>query len=64
MQDILSLSPIVLKGKETFTEKMKRKIDFTPGLALYSKTRVDIQWNLFCSVFNVKKVAGYGADFT
>ena len=29
IQDIPGLFPIVLKGKETFTEKMKRKIDFT-----------------------------------
>ena len=50
-----ALSPIVLKGKETFTAKMKWQIDFTAGRALYSKTRVNIQWNLFCIVHNLNK---------
>ncbi|MBU4033856.1 MAG: transposase, partial [Proteobacteria bacterium] len=77
------------KGKETFTEKMKRKIDSTAGRALYSmrvaiaeppfanichimrldrftlrgKKKVNIQWNLFCIVHNLKKVARYGPIF-
>ncbi|MHB1184228.1 MAG: transposase [Desulfobulbia bacterium] len=76
-------------GKETFTEKMKRKIDSTAGRALYSmrvaiakppfanichimgldrftlrgKRKVNIQWNLFCIVYNLKKVARYGPSF-
>lgn len=76
-------------GKETFTEKMKRKIDSTAGRALYSlrvaiaeppfahicrimgldrftlrgKKKVNIQWNLFCIVHNLKKVARYGPEF-
>ena len=76
-------------GKETFTEKMKRKIDSTAGRALYSlrvaiteppfahiyrimgldrftlrgKKKVNIQWNLFCIVHNLKKVARYGPGF-
>lgn len=74
------------KGKETFTERMKRKIDSTAGRALYSmrvaiaeppfanichimnldrftlrgKKKVNIQWNLFCIVHNLVKVARYG----
>lgn len=74
------------EGKETFTEKMKRKIDSTAGRALYSlrvaiaeppcghicrimglhrftlrgKGKVNIQWNLFCIVHNLQKVARYG----
>lgn len=55
IQDIRGLSPIVLEGKETFTEKMKRKIDFTAGRALYGKSKVNIQWNLFCIVHNLNK---------
>jgi hypothetical protein len=77
------------KGKETFTEKMKRKIDSTAGRALYSlrvaiaeppfahicrvmgldrftlrsKKKVNIQWNLFCIVHNLQKVARYGPQF-
>jgi hypothetical protein len=76
-------------GKETFTEKMKRKIDSTAGRALYSlrvaiaeppfahicrimgldrftlrgKKKVNIQWNLFCIVHNLKKVARYGPQY-
>lgn len=76
-------------GKETFTEKMKRKIDSTAGRALYSlrvaiaeppfanichilgldyftlrsKKKVNIQWNLFCIVHNLQKVARYGPEF-
>jgi transposase len=76
-------------GKETFTEKMKRKIDSTAGRALYSlrvaiaeppfahicrimgldrftlrgKKKVNIQWNLYCIVHNLKKVARYGPGF-
>ena len=79
-----------VRGKETFTEKMKRKIDSTVGRALYSlrvaiaeppfahicqvmglnrftlrgKTKVNTQWNLFCIVHNLKKVARYGPQFT
>ncbi len=74
------------KGKETFTERMKHKIDSTAGRALYSmrvaiaeppfanichvlglnrftlrgKKKVNIQWNLFCIVHNLIKVARYG----
>jgi transposase len=77
------------KEKETFTEKMKHKIDSAAGRALYSlrvaiveppfahicrimgldrftlrsKTKVNIQWNLFCIVHNLKKVARYGPSF-
>jgi len=40
IQDKSGLSPIVLKGKEAFTEKIKRKIH---GYALYSKSKVNIQ---------------------
>jgi transposase len=76
-------------GKETFAEKMKRKIDSTAGRALYSlrvaiaeppfaqicrimgldrftlrgKKKVNIQWNLFCIVHYLKKVARYGPGF-
>ena len=78
-----------IQGKETFTAKMKRKIDSTVGRALYSlrvaiaeppfahicqviglnrftlrgKTKVNIQWSLFCIVHNLKKVARYGPGF-
>ena len=74
------------QGKETFTERMKHKIDSVAGRALYSlrvaiaeppfahichimgldrftlrgKKKVNIQWNLFCIVHNLKKVARYG----
>ena len=79
------------RGKETFTEKMKRKIDSIAGRALYSlrvaiaeppfanichihimglnrftlrgKKKVNIQWNLFCIVHNLKKVERYGPGF-
>jgi transposase len=73
-------------GKETFTQRMKHKIDSIAGRALYSlrvaiaeppfahiwrvmgldrftlrgKKKVNIQWNLFCIVHNLKKVARYG----
>lgn len=76
-------------GKETFTEKMKQKIDSAAGRALYSlrvaiaeppfahicrvmglnrfslrgKKKVNVQWNLFCIVHNLKKVARYGPQF-
>jgi transposase len=76
-------------GKETFTERMKHKIDSTVGRALYSlrvaiveppfahicrvmgldrftlrgKEKVNTQWNLFCIVHNLKKVARYGPGF-
>ena len=76
-------------GKETFTERMKHKIDSAAGRALYSlrvaiaeppfahicrvmgldrftlrgKKKVNIQWNLFCIVHNLKKVARYGPQF-
>jgi len=64
IQDKRGLSPIALKGKETFTAKMKRKIDFTAGRALYSKTKVNIQRNLFCIVHTLKKAAGFGPGFS
>jgi hypothetical protein len=77
------------QGRETFTEKMKRKIDSTAGRALYSlrvaiaeppfahicrimgldrftlrgRTKVNIQWSLFCIVHNLKKVARYGPEY-
>ncbi len=77
------------QGKETFTEKMKRKIDSTVGRVVYSlrvaiaeppfahicqvmglnrftlrgKAKVNTQWNLFCIVHNLKKVARYGPQF-
>ena len=77
------------RGKETFTEKMKRKIDSTIGRALYSlrvaiaeppfahicrilglnrftlrgKTKVNVQWNLYCIVHNLKKITRYGPQF-
>ena len=77
------------KGKETFTEKMKKKIDSTVGRSLYSmrvaiaeppfahicrvmgldrftlrsRKKVNVQWNLFCIVHNLKKVARYGPGF-
>lgn len=53
--DKRGLFPIILKGKETFTEKMRWKIDSAAGRALYTKTRVNIQWNLFRIVLNLKK---------
>jgi hypothetical protein len=30
---------------------------------LRSKTKVNLQWNLFCIVHNLKKVARYGTSF-
>lgn len=76
-------------GRQTFTEKMKQKIDSTVGRALYSlrvaiveppfanishamgldrftlrsRKKVNIQWNLFCIVHNLKKAARYGPNF-
>jgi hypothetical protein len=75
---------------ETFTAKMKRKIDTWTGRMLYSmrlgivepvfgnlknnigllrftlrgKTKVNIQWNLYCIVHNIGKLYRYGAGFT
>ena len=75
---------------ETFTTKMKRKIDTWSGRMLYSlrlgivepvfgnlknnigllrftlrgKTKVNIQWNLYCIVHNIGKLYRYGAGFT
>jgi transposase len=77
------------RGKETYTERMKHKIDSTVGRVLYSmrvaiaeppfahicrvmgldrftlrgKKKVNVQWNLFCIVHNLKKVARYGPGF-
>jgi len=77
------------KGKNTFTERMKRKIDSAAGRALYAirlaigeppfanirsalrldrftlrgKRKVNIQWNLFCIVHNMKKIQRYGFVF-
>ena len=74
------------KGKNTFTEKMKRKIDSTVGRMLYGmrlavaeppfahirymmglnrfshrgRTKVNIQWTLFCILHNMKKIHRYG----
>jgi len=42
---------------------MRWKIDSAAGRALYTKTRVNIQWNLFCIVLNLKKVTRYGSSF-
>jgi hypothetical protein len=77
------------KGRNTFTEKMKRKIDSAAGRALYAirlaigeppfanirsilrldrftlrgKRKVNVQWNLFCMIHNMKKIQRYGAGF-
>ncbi|MDY6894249.1 MAG: transposase [Thermotogota bacterium] len=77
------------KGKNTFTERMKRKIDSVVGRALYAirlaigeppfanirsalrldrftlrgKRKVNIQWNLFCMIHNMKKIQRYGPGF-
>jgi len=77
------------KGKQTFTERMKRKIDSVAGKALYAmrlaiaeppfahiksilgldrftlrgKRKVNVQWNLFCMVHNLKKIHRYGIGF-
>jgi len=77
------------KGRQTFTERMKRKIDTTMGRVLYSmrlataeppfahicrvmglnrfshrgRRKVNIQWNLFCIVHNLKKIHRYGPGF-
>ena len=77
------------KGKERFTEKMKRKIDSAVGRVLYGMRlaigeppfahirhvmkldrfalrgtpKVNIQWNLFSIVHNVKKIQRYGTGF-
>ena len=74
------------KGKNTFTEKMKRKIDSIAGKLIYSKRmgavepvfadicyatgldhftlrskpKVNVQWNLFCIVHNLKKIHQFG----
>ena len=52
------------RGKERFTEKMKRKIDTAMGLERFSlcgKKKVNMQWNLFYMVHNLKKVHACGA---
>jgi hypothetical protein len=75
--------------EETFTERMKHKIDSTVGRALYGmrlaigeppfahirsalglnrftlrgKRKVNVQWNLFCIVHNMKKIQRYGTGF-
>jgi transposase len=77
------------KGKNTFTERMKRKIDSAAGRALYAirlaigeppfanirsalrldrftlrgKRKVNVQWNLFCMIHNIKKIQRYGPGF-
>ncbi|MDL1960046.1 MAG: transposase [Deltaproteobacteria bacterium] len=77
------------KGKNTFTGRMKRKIDSAAGRALYAirlaigeppfanirsalrldrftirgKRKVNVQWNLFCIVHNMKKIQRYGPGF-
>ncbi|ADH85190.1 transposase [Desulfurivibrio alkaliphilus] len=77
------------QGRDTFTERMKRKIDSKVGRALYSlrvaiaeppfahicrvmgrdrftlrgRRKVNAQWNLFCIVHNLQKVARYGPGF-
>jgi len=77
------------KGRNTFTEKMKRKIDSAAGRALYAirlaigeppfanirsilrldrftlrgKRKVNVQWNLFCMIHNMKKIQRYGSGF-
>jgi len=77
------------KGKNTFTEKMKHKIDSAAGRILYAirlaiseppfaniksalrldrftlrgKRKVNVQWNLFCIVHNMKKIQRYGPGF-
>lgn len=75
---------------ETFTAKMKRKIDTWSGRMIYGmrlgivepvfgnlknnigllrftlrgKTKVNIQWNLYCIVHNLGKLYRYGEGFT
>ena len=77
------------KKRNSFAEKMKRKIDSAAGRAIYSmrlaiveppfahirstiglsrftlrsKQKVNIQWNLFCIIHNLKKVHAYGIAF-
>jgi transposase len=77
-------------GSETFTAKMKRKIDTWSGRMTYSlrlgivepvfgnlknnigllrftlrgKTKINIQWNLYCMVHNLGKICRYGSGFT
>ena len=78
------------EAPETFTAKMKRKIDTWSGRLIYGKrlgivepvfgnlknnigllrftlrgkTKVNIQWNLYCIVHNIGKLYRYGAGFT
>jgi len=73
----------------TFTEKMKRKIESLAGRALYAiclaiseppfanirsalrldrftlrgKRKMNVQWNLFCMIHNIKKIQRYGPGF-
>ena len=77
------------KSKDSFAEKMKRKIDSVAGRMLYGmrlaiaeppfahlrsvlgldrftlrgRKKVNIQWNLFCLIHNLKKIHVYGAGF-
>ncbi len=77
------------QGKDTFTEKMKTKIDTAVGRMIYGirlataeppfahirhfmgldrfshrgKRKVNIQWNLFCIVHNMKKISRYADGF-
>jgi len=77
------------QGRNTFTERMKRKIDSVVGRVLYGirlavgeppfanirsalgldrftlrgKRKVNVQWNLFCIVHNMKKIQRYGPGF-
>lgn len=78
------------QGKDTFTEKMKAKIDTAVGRMIYGirlataeppfahirhfmglerfshrgKRKVNIQWNLFCIVHNMKKIYRYADGFS
>ena len=77
------------QGKNTFSEKMRRKIDSIAGRTIYGKRlavgeppfahirsaigldrfslrtkhKVNIQWNLFCIIHNLKKIHRYGIGF-
>jgi len=77
------------QGKNTFSEKMRRKIDSVAGRTIYgmrlaigeppfahirstiglarftlrTKQKVNVQWNLFCIIYNLKKIHRYGTEF-
>ncbi len=77
------------QGKNSFTERMRRKIDTVAGRTLYgmrlaigeppfahirsaigldrfslrTKRKVNVQWNLFCIIHNLKKIHRYGVGF-